>query len=140
VLACPDFPKCQGQWLPAMDFDRGFTLWRGLGMTGDGDMIPFQSLVAIHWVHRTFALVVVAVLAGFVLAAWRVEGLSHVARGVLVVLLVQLATGMSNVVLNWPLAAAVLHSGGAGVLVALLVVAIVRAGPGGKMTNCSKSR
>jgi heme a synthase len=140
VLACPDFPKCQGQWLPAMDFDHGFTLWRGLGKTGDGDMIPFQSLVAIHWAHRTFALVVVAVLGGFVLAAWRVEGLSHVARGVLAVLLVQLATGMSNVVLNWPLAAAVLHSGGAGVLVALLVVAIVRAVPGGKMMDCSKSR
>ena len=31
VLACPDFPKCQGAWMPAMDFEHGFTLWRALG-------------------------------------------------------------------------------------------------------------
>jgi cytochrome c oxidase assembly protein subunit 15 len=140
VLACPDFPKCQGMWLPAMDFGHGFTLWRGLGMTGDGDMIPFQSMVAIHWTHRAFALVAAAVLAWFVAAAWRIEGLAGVARAVLAVLLAQLATGLSNVVLNWPLAAAVLHSGGAALLVALLIVSVVRTRPGGKIADPSTSR
>ena len=31
VLACTDFPTCQGAWWPAMDFDHGFTIWRALG-------------------------------------------------------------------------------------------------------------
>jgi len=126
VLACSDFPTCQGDWVPSMDFAHGFTLWRALGMTGDGAMIPFQALVAIHWTHRAFAVVVVATLTGFVLRSWRVFGLRRLAQAVLAILLLQLATGLSNVVLNWPLAAAVLHSGGAALLVALLVVAVVR--------------
>jgi cytochrome c oxidase assembly protein subunit 15 len=33
----------------------------------------------------------------------------------------QVATGLSNVVLGWPLVAAVLHTGGAGALVTVLV-------------------
>jgi cytochrome c oxidase assembly protein subunit 15 len=36
-------------------------------------------------------------------------------------LVLQLATGMSNVVLDWPLVAAVLHTGGAGAMVVVLV-------------------
>jgi cytochrome c oxidase assembly protein subunit 15 len=54
--------------------------------------------------------------------AWRVSGVSFLARWLLVALLLQLVTGMSNVVLSWPLVAAVLHSGGAAVLVAVLVM------------------
>jgi cytochrome c oxidase assembly protein subunit 15 len=126
VLACSDFPTCQGDWVPSMDFVHGFTLWRALGMTGDGAMIPFQALVAIHWTHRAFAVLVVAMLTWFVIGSWRVDGLRRLARAVLAILLLQLATGLSNVVLNWPLVAAVLHSGGAALLVALLVVAVVR--------------
>jgi cytochrome c oxidase assembly protein subunit 15 len=36
-------------------------------------------------------------------------------------LALQLITGLSNVVLDWPLLAAMLHSGGAGAMVAVLV-------------------
>jgi cytochrome c oxidase assembly protein subunit 15 len=126
VLACPDFPRCQGQWLPPMDFGHGFTLWRALGMTGDGAAIPFQALVAIHWTHRVGALVVVAVLALLVWRAWRLAGLRPIAQAIAIVLLLQVATGASNVVLQWPLAAAVMHSGGAALLVALLVAFALR--------------
>jgi len=42
VMACPDFPLCQVNWLPTMDFAHAFTLWRPLGMTGDGEVIPFS--------------------------------------------------------------------------------------------------
>jgi cytochrome c oxidase assembly protein subunit 15 len=136
VLACPDFPRCQGAWVPPMDFEHGFTLWRGLGMTGDGEMIPFQALVAIHWTHRAFAIVAAVAIAGFIAYAWRIDGLRQIARAMLIVLLLQLATGLSNVVLNWPLVAAVLHSGGAALMVGLLVAAIVRSrSAGAKIIN-----
>ena len=44
------------------------------------------------------------------------------ANGVLAVLAVQFATGLSNIVLQWPLPIALAHNGGAAVLLLLLVV------------------
>ena len=38
----------------------------------------------------------------------------------------QFATGLSNVVLDWPLVAAVLHTGGAGAMVVALVWLLTR--------------
>ena len=126
VMACPDFPLCQGQWAPPMDFAHGFTLWRPLGMTGAGDAIPFQALVAIHWTHRLFALIASGLLLALAWRSWSIAPLATAARALAAVLLLQLVTGMSNIVLQWPLALAVLHSGGAAVLTALLVVFNVR--------------
>jgi cytochrome c oxidase assembly protein subunit 15 len=126
VMACPDFPLCQGQVLPPMDFPHAFTLWRPLGMTGDGDAIPFQALVAIHWTHRVFAVVLASVLAALLWRIWNAPGLQRLARALLVLLLLQFVTGMSNVVLQWPLLLAVAHSGGAALLVALLVAVTYR--------------
>ncbi len=48
VLACRDFPTCQGSWWPAMDFLRGFEFWRELGESRSGDASPFAALTAIH--------------------------------------------------------------------------------------------
>jgi cytochrome c oxidase assembly protein subunit 15 len=122
VLACPDFPLCHGRLVPPdLDFAAGFTLWRDLGMTADGEPIPFQALVAIHWTHRSFAYVVVALLAYLVWRLWNIEGVSTQARWLALLLVVQFLTGMSNVLLSWPLVMAVLHNGGAAVLVALMV-------------------
>ncbi|MFX8114535.1 COX15/CtaA family protein, partial [Acinetobacter baumannii] len=60
VLACTDFPLCNGQWVPAMDFAHGFTFWRQLGKTASGDFISHDALVAIHWTHRVFAVLVLS--------------------------------------------------------------------------------
>ena len=97
-----------------------------LGMTGDGQAIPFQSLVAIHWTHRLAAIVVILVLGVLLWQVWSAPGLKGPARALLVLVLLQFATGMSNVVLQWPLVLAVAHSGGAALLVALLVVVTYR--------------
>lgn len=130
VMACPDFPLCHGHWAPReMDFAHGFTLWRDLGMTG-GDAarpIPFQALVAIHWVHRNFAWLVVAVLGATAWRAYRVEATRRAATWLVVLLVLQLLTGMSNVLLQWPLLLAVMHTGGAAAMVGLLVVLNYRA-------------
>lgn len=122
VLACTDFPTCNGQWVPPMDFAHGFHLWRALGMTGDGDMITQDALVAIHWTHRTFALVVVAYLVWFALKLRHFESLRRPANGVLLVMLIQFITGLSNIVLQWPLPIAIAHNGGAAILLLLLVM------------------
>jgi len=121
VLACTDFPLCNGQWVPPMDFAHGFTFWRQLGKTAGGDFISHDALVAIHWTHRVFAVAVLSYLAWLGLRARRIDGIGRVATVLLVVLAVQLATGLSNIVLGWPLLAAVAHNGGAAVLLLLMV-------------------
>jgi cytochrome c oxidase assembly protein subunit 15 len=122
VLACTDFPLCQGQLVPQMDFANGFTLWRHLGMTASGDYLPFPALTAIHWTHRSFAFVVFAFVGWLAHKALRIDGLRKTARWLLIVLAAQLLTGLATIFLNWPLALAVAHNGGAALLVLLLVM------------------
>ena len=124
VLACGDFPTCQGSWWPAMDFRQGFELWRELGKTSAGEHIDFAALTAIHFAHRLSAYVVFAVLA---VLAWRLYtagSLRTQARWIVGLALWQLATGLSNVILGWPLLGAVAHTGGAAALVVVLTWAL----------------
>lgn len=123
VLACSEFPTCQGSWWPAMDFRAGFEIWRHLGMTGAGEHIPFAALTAIHYTHRLVAYGLFAVLG---VLAWRLRGgpLRKPAKWIALLALWQFATGLSNVVLDWPLVAAVAHTGGAAALVVVLTWAL----------------
>lgn len=120
VLACSDFPTCQGQWWPPMSA-QGFALWRELGHAADGQPLPFEALTAIHFVHRNMAWLVLAVLAWTAVRLRGTEGLGFQGRLLMGLLLLQLITGLSNVVLGWPLLAAVLHTGGASALTVVLV-------------------
>jgi cytochrome c oxidase assembly protein subunit 15 len=121
VLACRGFPDCNGQWWPAMDFAHAFTLLRELGRAGHGGLLPFEALVAIHMSHRLFALVAVAGLLWLLAQLWRApQPAARRSAGWLAgLLLLQVGSGLSNVVLGWPLLAALLHSGGAAALVGL---------------------
>jgi cytochrome c oxidase assembly protein subunit 15 len=122
TLACNDFPLCNGQIVPEMDFGHGYTLWRELGKTAAGHYLPFQALTAIHWVHRNFAAVVVLVLGLAAWRAWRLPGLHGTARNMVLVLAAQLLTGIATVFLDFPLAIAVLHNAGAALLVVLVTM------------------
>ena len=128
VLACSDFPTCQGGWWPSMDFAHGFTVLRELGAGKDGGYLPFAALTAIHMVHRIGAAVVFTAMA---LLVWRLraDGRATTRRWAWAITAVaawQFASGLSNVVLGWPLVAAVAHTGGAAALITLLTVLLVR--------------
>ena len=124
VLACSDFPTCQGSWWPAMDLREGFTLWRELGSTRSGEAIAFPALTAIHYVHRLSAYAVFAVLLGLAWAVWRTPGLGRFARALVALCAWQFLSGLSNIVLDWPLLAAVAHTGGAAALVIVFTGAL----------------
>ena len=129
VLACRDFPTCQGAWWPAMDFEHGFALLRELGAGKDGGFLPFAALTAIHYVHRLGAYVVLIAMVGF---AWSLYAtgdmpLRRWAQGVAAVALWQLLSGLSNVVLGWPLIGAVAHTAGAAASITLLTMLLTRA-------------
>lgn len=128
VLACRDFPTCQGQWWPSMDFAHAFTIRRELGETAAGAYLPFAALTAIHVTHRLMALVV---LAGLGLMAWRLHAtrnasLRRFAAGLALLALWQLGSGVSNAVLGWPLIAALAHTGGAALLTVVLASLLAR--------------
>jgi cytochrome c oxidase assembly protein subunit 15 len=128
VLACQEFPTCQGSWWPAMDFRHGFTLLRDLGETKHGDYLPFAALTAIHYTHRLAAYVV---LAAMLALAWALHrsgdgGARRLALALLALAGWQLLSGLSNVVLGWPLLAALAHTAGAAVLITLLAVSLAR--------------
>ena len=125
VLACSGFPACNGLWWPEMTFSDGFTVLRHLGQDGQGELLTLPALVGIHFVHRAFALVVTAVLGWLAWRLWR-AGAAREGLVVAALLLAQVASGMSNVVLGWPLVAALAHTAGAAALVGWLTALLAR--------------
>ena len=123
VLACDDFPLCHGSWFPEMNFSEGFLLWRDLGKSVDGSYLSIEALRAIHWTHRVGAIL--AVIAVFYLAfkLWVISKdnptsmIKLWATSLFGLGILQVVTGMSNIILDWPLLAAVLHTGGAAAMV-----------------------
>jgi len=85
--------------------------------------ISFAALTAIHYAHRWMAAAVFVVLG---LAAWHLKGgpLRRQAGWIAALMAWQFASGLSNVVLGWPLVAAVSHTAGAAALVAVLTWAL----------------
>ncbi len=139
VLACTGFPACNGQWWPAMDASQGFTLLRELGRAGHGGYLNFDALVAIHMAHRLFAVLALGALVWLAWRLWRQPGPALRRYGVWLAaaLLWQAGSGLSNVVLGWPIAAALAHSAGAAVLVALLTSLWARLQAGGRVAAMS---
>ena len=121
VLACADFPLCHGVLVPTMDFAHGFSLWHALGRQSDNGMLSIDALTAIHWTHRNMALLVALVLVSLARSLWQSD-LRPEARILLVLLVLQICSGIANVIFGWPLLAAVLHNAGAAALVATLVL------------------
>lgn len=124
-LACPDLPRCQGLWQPAMDFGHAFTVVRDLGYNAHGQLLSTEALTAIHWVHRLGAILV----AGTVLALAIALGTGsdreqrRWAGALLAMLGLQIALGIGNVLLSLPLPMAVAHTlGAAGLFSVLLTI------------------
>lgn len=103
ALACPDFPTCQGKWLP-----------------------PMTGLVGIQYAHRLGAYAIVLLVLGLLLAAAPVK-LPPRARWPLrvsgILLAVQVLLGIGNVVLRVPLPVSAAHLGTALILFGTLLTA-----------------
>ena len=127
AMACSDYPLCQGQLMPAdMDWSHAFVFNRELGQTSDGQMLSLQTLTAIHWTHRSFALVVLAACVAFAMRLQQQDDTRHFGQLLLAAVLVQVLLGISNVWLQWPLGLAVLHNTGAAILLAVTVYTTVQ--------------
>ena len=120
ALACPDLPLCRGAFAPPMDFANAFHVLRELGQTPEGALLSNEALTAIHWAHRMFALVVVAVVAWVSIRTFTY--LKPLAWLIAALLLLQFSLGVANVWLQNPLWLAAAHNAGAALLLASVVV------------------
>lgn len=130
ALACPDFPTCQTQWVPPMNFSEGFKLWRGLGVDYEGGVLDNDARVAVHYTHRIGAILVLLVVGALVLGIRRRTNgndseadinLRLLGATLGVFLIGQVLLGISVVKFGLPLWLAVSHNGGAAVLLASLL-------------------
>jgi heme a synthase len=124
AVACPDLPKCQGQWIPEADYREAFVLWRGLGINYAGGVLDHPARVAIHFTHRAGAAVasILLVLAAFA-AMWRLgSGARWAGLAVIAALVLQLCIAYFMVKRAFPLELAAAHNAGAALLVAATVL------------------
>jgi heme a synthase len=125
ALACPDLPQCLGQWLPPMDMKTGFAVFQDIGPNYLGGQLDNHSRTAIHFTHRMGAVTVLVTLLALGVALWRV-GSVQIKKWALclwLVLLLQIALGLSNIIWSLPLAVAVAHNG-VGALLLLVMVSL----------------
>lgn len=126
AVACPDFPTCQGQWLPHLDFAHGFNIFQHVGPNYLGGTMQNEGRMAIHFTHRVGAIITALYLGWLIWKMYFRVALPETQRMALMVLAVlalQLALGVGNVVLNFPLWVAVAHNlCGALLLLALITL------------------
>ena len=123
ALACPDFPLCQGQWLPVLNFKEAFIDPLIFGPNYQGGLMGMQGRVTIQFLHRVWALVTFFYLIAlsFYLFFSRNKILILWAVFILILIVLQFLLGILNVTLQLPLLIAVLHNAVAALL--LLIVA-----------------
>ncbi len=128
ALACPDFPTCQGEWWPETDFKEGIVFWRGLDQNYEYGVLDNPARTAIHISHRLFAIVVAVfwllLLLRVIIGSGSSANMRQIATVTLVLLFTQIALGILNIVLHLPISVAVMHNGGAALLL-LSVVTLV---------------
>jgi heme a synthase len=124
AVACPDVPRCQGQWIPDANFKDAFVLWRGLGINYAGGVLDHPARVAVHFTHRLGAVLATLLLLLAAISALR--GLGPKPRwagvAVLLALALQISIGVYMVLRAFPLPLAAAHNAGAALLVGATVL------------------
>lgn len=121
-LACTDFPTCNGEFIPKLDFTNAFNLLRDLGKSSDGLSLKINAYETIQWVHRVMAILVTVFFIYIAKIAMMYSELRFLAFILLITILIQFIVGISNVLLHLPVLLAVIHNLGAASLVIIIVV------------------
>ena len=121
ALACYDFPSCDGSYTPEINLQQGFNFLQSVGPNYLGGLMTNEARMAIHWVHRIGAVIVLLVVGGLV---WQmVRQVAVVGYLLLAALLTQITLGILNVVWLLPLLNATAHNT-VGALLLLVLVTI----------------
>jgi cytochrome c oxidase assembly protein subunit 15 len=128
ALSCPDFPTCQEQWLPDLNFSEAFVPWQALTegrKDYEGGVLNNDANVTIHVMHRLGAvmtLLIVGLLIFKLLFSEFDPVIKRIGLLLLFILVVQISLGISNVVLSLPLFVAVAHNATGALLLLSMVL------------------
>lgn len=122
ALICPDFPMCQGQWWPNADFKGAFDLF---------STMETPARTAVHLAHRIGAALTFLIGMGLIHYLIHLRKvtqntqtqnvLRRFCRIIALLLVIQIALGISNVMFYLPLPIAVAHNGVAALLFITLI-------------------
>lgn len=101
ALVCPDFPYCQGKFVPTMSLSHFFTDKSQLG------------LITIHMVHRFGAVIVgcfLAIFATLLIKKGATKRLRHLGSVLFILLFLQISFGILNIIKFLPMPIAVGHN------------------------------
>lgn len=123
AIICTDFPTCQGNLIPPLDFSGAFTISTEGVNNYLGGHLDNSARVTIHWMHRVGAMVTTIYLL-FLIIKLFINGWTMFAVFISTLLITQVTLGVSNVLFSLPLAVAVAHNGVA-VLLLMSLAALV---------------
>lgn len=123
AFVCPDFPLCQGQWWPSMDFYEGFHFRLNTTLNYEGGILSHTARTAIQMSHRIMAIITSIYLGLVVYKLFNTE--NFFLRGLAIFLItligIQVSLGILNVIWVLPLPIALAHNA----MAALLLLTII---------------
>ena len=123
AIICADFPTCQGDLVPPLDFSGAFTISTEGVSSYLGGHLDNVSRVTIQWMHRLGALITTLYMMYLIFKLF-ITGWKKFALWLSAVLVAQVSLGISNVVFSLPLAVAVAHNGVAVLLLMSLATLV----------------
>ena len=123
--SCTDFPLCQGEVLPEVNFKEGFNFFQSIGPNYLGGQLDHESRLAIHVTHR-FGAIIVTLFLLFTSFHLYMRNFQTLAYGLVAFLSLQVLLGISNVIFALPLLIAVGHNLGGLLLITYLGVLRLR--------------
>lgn len=126
AVACADFPTCQGQWWPDANFAKGFNLYQSIGPNYLGGILHSEARAAIHFTHRLGALAVTIIGVFFYFNLFKSSETKSLAKIGFSLLSIQMLLGISNVLFQFPMTIALLHTLFAGILLLHSLHCVVR--------------
>lgn len=126
ALACPDFPYCQGDWVPTLNFREAILAPLHWGPNYQGGLIDMSGRMTIQFMHRLGALITVSYLAVLAIALFFSRSYTLMSLGLLLLslLVMQCVLGILNVILQLPVFIAVAHNA-VGALLLLTMASLV---------------
>ncbi|MGS0689575.1 COX15/CtaA family protein [Shewanella sp. 30m-9] len=124
ALACTTLPFCEGNWVDNLSFAQAFSPFQGEHVSYEYGVLDYSARMTIHVAHRIGAVITAVMLLYLAFKLIRTAN-SNIMRNtawlLVALVIVQVALGISNVVLHLPLGIAVSHNGGAALLLLTLV-------------------
>lgn len=110
--ACIDFPKCNGLWMPSVDYLQALNIIYGLN-NGYAGTLSYDGQVAVQWMHRVGMLLTFAILTWVMLQATSESYARQVRKSGIylsILLLIEVVLGIVGTKLKMPFIFSISHT------------------------------